>query len=201
MSGRLTSDRHSALSDVVPCKWEQGHVSGPLQGDRESPLMSGTGASLAAWLDLAAIGKVAAKPADVLVIDVVDLVDTESADLSARGVAGLAAALRATTARSGSPGAARWSGARSGRSLCRLSHLCAISLVSAARCLREAGPLKGQNGMESMSCPPASSAPASPASLRLLVSRMIMSLAVISSSVRFRPSWPSHVLVRSLPST
>jgi hypothetical protein len=45
--------------------------------------MSRARAEFAAWLDLAALGKMAAKSGDVLVIDIFDVIGAKIADLAA----------------------------------------------------------------------------------------------------------------------
>ena len=75
---------------------QQGHVARALDGDRQRPLMLRTGAHLAPRLDLAAFTDVAAKPGQVLVIDVLDVVDGEGRYFPAWGVTS-ASAPRTTT--------------------------------------------------------------------------------------------------------
>lgn len=58
-----------------------------LEREREDALVAGASAGSAAWLDLAAIGDVAAQPADVFVVDVGHFVDAERAYFAARGIA------------------------------------------------------------------------------------------------------------------
>ena len=70
-----------------------------LDGDGQRPLMAGAGAKLAARFDLAALGKVAAKTGDILVIDLIDVVGAEAADLAARAEAATTAATPATALR------------------------------------------------------------------------------------------------------
>jgi hypothetical protein len=53
-----------------------------LDGDGQRALVPGAGTELAARLDLASLGDVAAQARGVLVVDLADLVDTESADLA-----------------------------------------------------------------------------------------------------------------------
>ena len=53
-----------------------------LDRDRQRALVPGAGAELAARLDLASLGDVAAQARSVLVVDLPDLVDTESANLA-----------------------------------------------------------------------------------------------------------------------
>jgi hypothetical protein len=69
-----------------------------LDRDRQRPLVPGAGAELAARLDLAALGDVAAQARSVLVVDLPDLVDTESADLAPPAKAATATPARSTTA-------------------------------------------------------------------------------------------------------
>ena len=61
-------------------------------------LVPGAGAELAAWLDLAAFGDVAAQARRVLVIDLPNLVDTEPADLAPPAKAAAATPTRPTSA-------------------------------------------------------------------------------------------------------
>jgi len=79
-------------------------VAGALDGDRQRALVSCARAELAARLDLAALGKVAAHARDVLVIDFINVVGAERADLATRAetatatTATASAAARATVA-------------------------------------------------------------------------------------------------------
>ena len=84
------------MSDVLSRERQQSHVAGPLQGDGQHALVAGAGAGLAARLDLAAVGNVAAQLARVLVVDLVNLVDAERTDAPA--------AESATTATGTAPG-------------------------------------------------------------------------------------------------
>lgn len=108
----------------------------PLQGHGEPPLVSGTGASLPARLDLGTVGQVPSKPSDILVVNVVDLVDAEGAYLASRRVTRLSslgtAPHRARRPSSGRPTTAGGSAAGSSASLLRLSHLVSISLNNLA---------------------------------------------------------------------
>jgi hypothetical protein len=62
--------------------------------------MARAGAQLAAWLDLAALGKMATQPSDVLVIYFFDIVCAEVADLAARAESPTATTTAAAGARS-----------------------------------------------------------------------------------------------------
>ncbi len=62
-----------------------------LDGDRQRALVAGAGAKLAARLDLATLGEVAAHARDVLVIDLADVVGAERANLTTRAEAATAA--------------------------------------------------------------------------------------------------------------
>ena len=70
-----------------------------LDCDRQGPLVAGAGAKLAAWLDLAALGKMAAKTGDILIIDFIGVVGAETADLAARAETATAATASATALR------------------------------------------------------------------------------------------------------
>jgi hypothetical protein len=61
-------------------------------------LVPGAGAELAARLDLASFGDVAAQARRVLVVDLPDLIDTEPADLTATAKAAAATPARSTSA-------------------------------------------------------------------------------------------------------
>jgi hypothetical protein len=74
-----------------------------LDRDSQRALVPGAGAKLAARLDLASLGDVAAQARRVLVVDLPDLVDTEPADLAPP-----AKATTATPARSTSAARATW---------------------------------------------------------------------------------------------
>jgi hypothetical protein len=74
-----------------------------LDRDGQRALVPGAGAELAARLDLASLGDVAAQARRVLVVDLPDLVDTEPADLAPP-----AKATTATPARSTSAARATW---------------------------------------------------------------------------------------------
>jgi hypothetical protein len=63
---------------------EQRQVPGTLDRDRQRALMLGAGASLAAWLDHAALRDEATHTRHVLVVDVLDAIDAEAADLATR---------------------------------------------------------------------------------------------------------------------
>ncbi len=69
-----------------------------LDRDCQRALVPGAGAELAARLDLASLGDVAAQARGVLVVDLPDLVDTESADLAPPAEAATAAPARSTSA-------------------------------------------------------------------------------------------------------
>jgi hypothetical protein len=71
-------------------------MSSALDGDSEPTLVPGTRTGLAARLDLAAIGDVAAELAGVLVVNAVDLVDAEGADFAAAAAATTATAAGAS---------------------------------------------------------------------------------------------------------
>jgi hypothetical protein len=68
-------------------------------------LVPGAGAELAARLDLASLGDVAAQARRVLVVDLPDLVDTEPADLASPAKAATAAPARSTSATRAAPAA------------------------------------------------------------------------------------------------
>ncbi len=69
-----------------------------LDRDGQRALVPGAGAELAARLDLASLGDVAAQARSVLVVDLPDLVDTESADLAPPAKAATATSSRSTSA-------------------------------------------------------------------------------------------------------
>jgi hypothetical protein len=68
---------------VLRGKRQHCELSGSLEGHVERALVRGARASLAARLDLAALGQEAPQPGEVLVINVFDLVDAELANLAA----------------------------------------------------------------------------------------------------------------------
>src|SRR5262249_46087760 len=68
----------AALGDV----WQKRHLAGALDRHRDLALVAPAGAADAARPDLAALGDVAAKLADVLVVDLVDLRLAEEARLA-----------------------------------------------------------------------------------------------------------------------
>ena len=69
-----------------------------LDSGGQRALVPGAGAELAARLDLASLGDVAAQARRVLVVDLPDLVDTESTDLAAAAKAAAATPARSTSA-------------------------------------------------------------------------------------------------------
>ena len=94
-----------------------------LDRDGQRALVPGAGAELAARLDLASLGDVAAQARRILVVDLPDLVDTEPADLAPPAKA-------ATAAPAWSTAAARATGAAP-----------ATRTASSARAIAPAGPL------------------------------------------------------------
>lgn len=73
-------------------------MAGALDRDAEAALVAGAGAGLAAWLDLAALGQVAAQARHVLVVDLYYTVNAEGAHLAAGYVAVATSAGPATRA-------------------------------------------------------------------------------------------------------
>jgi hypothetical protein len=69
-----------------------------LDRDGQRALVPGAGAELAARLDLASLGDVAAQARRVLVVDLPDVVDTEPADLASPTKAATASPARSTSA-------------------------------------------------------------------------------------------------------
>ena len=69
-----------------------------LDRDSQRALVPGTGAELAARLDLASLGDVAAQARRVLVVDLSDLVDTEPANLASPAKAAAATPARPPSA-------------------------------------------------------------------------------------------------------
>ena len=74
-----------------------------LDRDGQRALVPGAGAELAARLDLASLGDVAAQARRVLVVDLADLVDTEPADLASPAKAAAATAARSTATARAAP--------------------------------------------------------------------------------------------------
>ncbi|MCE3250948.1 MAG: hypothetical protein K0R41_4773 [Geminicoccaceae bacterium] len=74
-----------------------------LDRDSQRALVPGAGAKLAARLDLASLGDVAAQARRVLVVDLPDVVDTEPADLASPTKAATAAPARSTPAARATP--------------------------------------------------------------------------------------------------
>ena len=74
-----------------------------LDRDSQRALVPGAGAKLAARLDLASLGDVAAQARRVLVVDLPDVVDTEPADLASPTKAATAAPARSTSATRATP--------------------------------------------------------------------------------------------------
>src|SRR6266536_3344257 len=66
---------------LTGCVWEKSENARALECVGQSPLVLGARARLAARLDLAAVRHEAAKPADILVIDLGHVVHAERADL------------------------------------------------------------------------------------------------------------------------
>jgi hypothetical protein len=75
---------------------QEGHVTSALDGDAEAALVSSAGAGLAAWLDFAALGEVAAQARHVLVIYLDHAVHAEGAHFAA-GYVAVATTARAAT--------------------------------------------------------------------------------------------------------
>ena len=85
--------------DVLRRERQQRNVARALQGDGEHALVACTGTGLAARLDLASVGDVAAQAGRLFVVDVLDLVDAEGADTPAtEATAAICASLRARLA-------------------------------------------------------------------------------------------------------
>ena len=104
---------------------EEGDEAGPLQRDAERALVSGAGAGLAAWLDLAALGQVATQASHVLVIDLLHAVNAERAHFApghiavaapARSPGSTAGARPATEATSASATTRTWATAEASAS-------------------------------------------------------------------------------------
>lgn len=77
---------------------QKRHVARILQRYRQSALMLGARARLAAWLDLGTLRNVAAQAANILIVDLAHVVDTERADLAARAEITATAAKSRSTA-------------------------------------------------------------------------------------------------------
>lgn len=56
-------------------------MAGPLDCNRQGPLMLGTGAGLAAGLNLSPLGCVPPQPADILIVDSTDSIHAKAANL------------------------------------------------------------------------------------------------------------------------
>src|SRR5687768_15701699 len=77
---------------------QERHVPRSFDRGGQRALVPGAGAELAARLDLASLGDVAAQARCVLVVDLTDLVDAESADLASPAKAAAATPARSTSA-------------------------------------------------------------------------------------------------------
>ena len=81
---RLSNRRNRELSAWGAAgEWQECNVPCTLDGYRDRALVSRAGSQLATWLNLAALANVAAKPTDILVVDVSDVVCAVLADLTA----------------------------------------------------------------------------------------------------------------------
>src|SRR5215207_2865202 len=88
----------AGVADVLRGEGQQGQVAGALEGGAQGALVLGAGARLAARLDLAAVGDVAAQAGRFLVVDQGDLVHAELADLAPGDVAAATATARSPAA-------------------------------------------------------------------------------------------------------
>ena len=95
------------IADVGGGEGQQRQMAGALQRGRQPPLMTGTGAGLTPWLDLAAVRDKPPQPCRFLVVDHVDLIHAELADLPPRNVpAAATATVRRGAGRTAARGAA-----------------------------------------------------------------------------------------------
>ena len=124
---RLTQE-HAGDTDVLGGKREQRELAGAFEGHIQRALMGGTGAGLAARLNLGAVGQETPQAPEILVVDLFDLVDAELADLATRGEFSAAAAATTAAELTGSASrswaSAAWSGRRAGH-----GHGCTSFLV------------------------------------------------------------------------
>ncbi len=118
-----------------------------LDRDGQRALVPGAGAELAARLDLASLGDVAAQARRVLVVDLPDVVDTEPADLASPTKAATAATARSTPAARATP-ATRTAPARTiapagPLALCSPAETCPRRFALWAACAKPFSPLPG----------------------------------------------------------
>jgi hypothetical protein len=122
-----------------------------LDRDGQRALVPGAGAELAARLDLASLGDVAAQTRRVLVVDLPDLVDAEPADLASPAKAAAATPARSTStawATRAAPAtrtapAARTIAPAGSLALCTPSETCPRCFALWAACAKSLSPLPG----------------------------------------------------------